>query len=201
MKKYFRVSFIVFAAFLALSACASAPEVSREWTVDDSRQVSAILIEKCLASQNLDEYIENYRKRHNGEKPSVVLQRFGNETSEHIYEDVIALIMKEAIINSGKLDFVAGGELRENIRAERQDQQSYASEDTAVALGNETGAALVLTGNIGLDVTRKERGQARIQDRSYIVSAELVDVETGKSVWFGKDDSVKKNIRQSKARF
>jgi TolB-like protein len=197
MKKYFRVLFVVLAAAsLAISACVSGPETFTEWTADDSRQVSATLIEKCLASPGLDEYIEEYRKQHNGERPSVVLQRFSNETSEHIYPDIIASKMKEAIIDSGKLRFVAGGELRENIRAERQDQQSHASEDTAAALGRETGAALVLTGNILLEVDRK----VGVQDRSYIVSAELIDVETGDTVWFSRDDSIKKNIRQSKVR-
>jgi hypothetical protein len=208
MKKYFRVLFVVLAAAsLAFSACASGPrssladpntrtDRSGKWSDADSRQVSATLIEKCLASPGLDEYIEEYRKQHNGDRPSVVLQRFGYEASEHINTDIIASIMEEAIVNSGKLKFVAGGELRENIRAERQDQQSYASEESAAALGRETGAALVLTGNISLQVDRA----GGIQDRSYFVSAELIDVESNTKIWIGRDDSIKKTIRQSKAR-
>ncbi|MDR2786065.1 MAG: penicillin-binding protein activator LpoB [Treponema sp.] len=208
MKKYFRALFIVLAAFIALSACASGPRVSMadpntrtdrsgRWSDADSRQVSATLIEKCLGSPALDDYIEQYRVRHDGERPSIVLQRFTYEASEHINTDIIASIMEEAIVNSGRLKFVAGGELRENIRTERQDQQSHASEDTAAALGNETGAALVLTGNISLQVDRA----GGTQDRSYFVSAELIDVETGDKVWIGRDDSIKKTIQQSKAKF
>jgi PBP1b-binding outer membrane lipoprotein LpoB len=207
MKKYFRVLFIVSAALLAFSACASGPRVSMadpntrtdrsgRWSDADSRQVSATLIEKCLDSPGLDDYIDRYKARHNGERPSIVLQRFSYEASEHINTDIIASIMEEAIVNSGKLKFVAGGEQRENIRAERQDQQSYASEDTAAALGNETGAALVLTGNISVQVDRA----GGTQDRSYFVSAELIDVENGEKIWIGRDDSIKKTIQQSKAK-
>jgi PBP1b-binding outer membrane lipoprotein LpoB len=207
MKKYFRVLFIVSAVSLGFSACASGPRASMadpnvrtdrsgRWSDADSRQVSATLIEKCLTSPVLDEYIDQYRNKHDGERPSIVLQRFTYEASEHINTDIIASIMEEAIVNSGKLRFVAGGELRENIRTERQDQQSYASEDTAASLGNETGAALVLTGNISVQVDRA----GGTQDRSYFVSAELVDIETGDKIWIGRDDSIKKTIRQSKAR-
>jgi TolB-like protein len=169
---------------------------SGKWSDADSRQVSAALIEKCLDSPAVDGYIDEYRGRHNGERPSIVLQRFTCEASEHINTNIIASIMEEAIVNSGKLKFVAGGELRENIRAERQDQQSYASEESAAALGRETGAALVLTGNISLQVDRA----GGTQDRSYFVSAELIDVESGSKVWIGRDDSIKKTIRQSKVR-
>jgi hypothetical protein len=207
MKNHFRVLFIVLAALLAFSSCASGPKVSMadpnartdrsgRWSDADSRQVSATLIEKCLDSPGLDEYIERYRARHNGDRPSIVIQRFTFDASEHINTDIISSIMEEAIVNSGKLKFVAGGELRENIRSERQDQQSYASEDTAAALGNETGAALVLTGNINAQVDRA----GGTQDRSYFVSAELVDIETNTKIWIGSDNSIKKTIQQSRSR-
>jgi PBP1b-binding outer membrane lipoprotein LpoB len=207
MKKYFRVLFIVLAALLAFSACASGAKVSMSdpntrtdrsgrWSDADSRQVSATLIEKCLGSPGLDDYIDQYRAGHNGDRPSIVIQRFTYDASEHINTDIISSIMEEAIVNSGKLRFVAGGDLRENIRAERQDQQSYASEDTAAALGNETGAALVLTGNINAQVDRA----GGTQDRSYFVSAELVDIETGDKVWIGSDNSIKKTVQQSRSR-
>lgn len=207
MKKYFRVLFVVLAVSLGFSACVSGPRSSMadpnvrtdrsgRWSDADSRQVSATLIEKCLTSDNLDKYIEQYKDQHNGERPSIVLYPFTFDASEHIKTDVIATIMEEAIINSGKLKFVAGGKQRENIRSERQDQQSYASEDSAAALGRETGAALVLTGNIISTVDRA----GGIEDRSYLASAKLIDVETGDEVWMGTDNSIKKTIRQSKAR-
>jgi hypothetical protein len=208
MKKYFKVLFIVLAVVLGFSACTSGPRASMadpnartdrsgRWSDADSRQVSATLIEKCLTSNPLDEYIDQYKDRHNGEKPSIVLHPFTFDANEHIKTDIIATIMEEASINSGKLKFVAGGKQRENVRAEQQDQQSYASEDTAVALGKGTGAALVLTGNIISTVDRA----GGIEDRSYLVSAELIDVETEEKVWMGTDNSIKKTIRQSRARF
>jgi TolB-like protein len=207
MKKYFKVFFIILAVLLAFSACASGPSVSMtdantrtdlsgRWSDADSRQVSATLIEKCLDSPGVDDFIKEYGAKHGGEKPSIVVQRFTYEASEHINTDIISAIMEEAIVNSRKLRFVAGGDVRENIRAERQDQQYNASEDTASALANETGAALVLTGKINAQTDRAGGTQVR----SYFVSAELIDVETNDKVWIGRDDSIKKTIQQSKAR-
>jgi curli biogenesis system outer membrane secretion channel CsgG len=46
------------------------------------------------------------------------------------------------------MDFVAGGGNRAELRAERQDQQSNASEATASALANETGADFMLFGSV-----------------------------------------------------
>jgi PBP1b-binding outer membrane lipoprotein LpoB len=207
MKRNLKPWLIVPAVLLVFAGCASGPRVSMadpntrtdrsgRWSDADSRQVSATLIEKCLDNQNLDNFIAKYSASHKGERPSIVIQRFTYDASEHINTDIISTIMEEAIVNSGKLKFVAGGEVRENVRDERQDQQANASEDTAAALGHVTGAALVLTGKINAQVDQA----GRTQDRSYFVSAELIDVETGDKVWIGSDNSIKKTIQQSKVR-
>ena len=104
--------------------------------------------------------------------------------------------MEIAIVNSGRMDFVAGGDTRLEIRGERQDQQSFASEETASALANETGAVLLLTGTINSMVDRA--GNRTV--RSYFVRAELTNLETNTRIWMGENSEIKKDIEQPRAR-
>jgi hypothetical protein len=62
--------------------------------------------------------------------------------------------MEITIFNSGKMDFAAGGATRDAIRAERQDQQIFASEETAAALAKETGADFMLFGTVRTIIDR-----------------------------------------------
>jgi predicted secreted protein len=104
--------------------------------------------------------------------------------------------MESAIVNSGKLDFVAGGNTRAEIRNERQEQQIHASEATASALGYETGAALILTGSVKSMVDRA--GNTTV--RAYFVNAEMTNIETNTRIWMGNNNEIKKVIRQSNYR-
>jgi hypothetical protein len=104
--------------------------------------------------------------------------------------------MEIAIVNSGKMDFVAGGDVLDELRSERQEQLMYASEDTAAALANETGAALLLTGTVK-SITDRAGNQTV---RSYFVSAELTNVETRTRLWMGENSEIKKVITQSNYR-
>jgi hypothetical protein len=95
-----------------------------------------------------------------------------------------------AIFDSGKADFVAGGDTRTELRAERQEQQSNASEATAAALGNETGADFLLTGSVKTIVDRA----GNTATRTYYVTAELSNIETSARLWLGQNAEIKKVI-------
>ena len=144
---------------LLFSACSSAPKVDRvsadtqidlsgRWNDADVRQVSQSLIDDCLNSPRVAQFIQQYMSQNNGRLPASLVGSFRNESSEHIDTSIIARSMERAIVNSGKMDFVAGGDTRLEIRGERQDQQTQASMETAAALAQETGAALLLTGTV-----------------------------------------------------
>jgi PBP1b-binding outer membrane lipoprotein LpoB len=122
---------------------------------------------------------------------------FRNESSEHIDTGIISIIMENNIANSGKLIFVAGGDARQELRDERQDQQVNASEATASSLGYETGAALLLTGTVRSIVERA--GNRTV--RSYFVNAELTNIQTNERLWMGLNDEIKKEVRQPNIRF
>ena len=206
MKKIF-TPLVLFLAVVLFSACSSNPKVTRvdsdtvidlsgRWNDTDVRMVSNSLISDCLNSPRVSQFIQQYSSSHNGRLPACLVGSFINESSEHIDTSIISKAMETAIVNSGKMDFVAGGDTLTELRAERQDQQSNASEETAAALGNETGAILLLTGSVKSIVDRA--GNRTV--RSYFVNAELTNVETRTRMWMGDNNEIKKEIRQSNYR-
>jgi len=185
---------------LLLSSCVSTPKVSRVdastqtdlsgyWNDTDVRIVCRTLIDSCLNSARIDQ-IRKDKKR----TPTVIIGRFKNDSSEHIDTEIITINMRNAIINNGKLEFVAGGDTRNDIRAERQDQQSNASEATAASLANETGADFMLTGSVKTIIDRAGNQTAR----TYLVTAELTDIETNRIVWSDQNSEIKKVVVQPK---
>ncbi|MDR3170557.1 MAG: penicillin-binding protein activator LpoB [Treponema sp.] len=202
--------FVLVAGILGMAlmaGCSSSPKVTRvdadtqvdlsgRWNDTDVRQVSESLINACLTSQRVSQYIQEYASEHNGEIPTVLVGSFKNTSSEHIDTSIISKMMENAIINSGKLDFVAGGDTRSEIRTERQDQQGNASEETAAAIGNETGANFLLTGSVKAIVEK----QGNTSVRSYFVDAQLTNIGTNRILWSDQNSDIKKVIQQAKAK-
>jgi len=185
---------------LLISSCASTPKVSRidastqtdlsgYWNDTDIRIVCRTLIDSCLNSARIDQ-VRRDKKR----TPTVIIGRFRNDSSEHIDTEIITINMRNAIINNGKLEFVTSGDTRDDIRAERQDQQSNASEDTAASLAKEIGADFMLTGSVKTIVDRAGNQTAR----TYLVTAELTDIETNRIIWSDQNSEIKKIIVQPK---
>ena len=206
MKNSVFVSSVLVLFVVLFSACSSAPRVTRVGTADpidlsgrwndtDARTVSASLIDDILNSPRVASFIAEYTSR-NGRLPAALVGRFRNDSSEHINTDIISRALEIAIVNSGKMDFVAGGDTRAEIRNERQDQLLFASDETAASLANETGAALLLTGSINSIVDRA--GNQTV--RSYFVDAELTNIENNTRLWMGRNDEIRKVIRQPNAR-
>jgi hypothetical protein len=189
---------------LAFSACSTSNssikrvdagsriDLSGYWNDTDVRIVCEALVKDCLNSQNVDQAI----RAKGGKKPVVLIGRFRNESDEHIDTAIISNIMEVTIFNSGKLDFVAGGGTRDEIRAERQDQQSNAGEATASALGNETGADFLLTGSVRTIIDRADNKTVR----TYFVNAEMSNIETSQRMWMGQNSEIKKLITRPKAK-
>ncbi|MDR0563073.1 MAG: penicillin-binding protein activator LpoB [Spirochaetaceae bacterium] len=195
-------------AFILFSGCSSTSKVTRvdadtqtdlsgRWNDTDVRIVCNSLIEDCLNSGRVSQFIVQYAGEHGGNPPTVIVGAFRNDSSEHIDTSIISKSMEIAIVNSGKLDFVAGGDTRNELRAERQDQQANASEETASALGNETAANFMLTGAVKVMVDKA----GDTSTRTYFVSAELTNLETSVRLWMGENSEIKKIIKQAKNKF
>ncbi|MDR0313674.1 MAG: penicillin-binding protein activator LpoB [Treponema sp.] len=199
---------LTIAVIFLFSACDSTPQVSRissltqtdldgYWNDTDVRIVCNSLIRDCLSSPQVALFIQQYSDRNGGRLPACMVGTFRNITSEHIDTGLISMIMESAIINSRRMTIVVGGDARQEIRDERQDQQVNASEATASSLGYETGAVLLLTGTVRSIVERA--GNKTI--RSYFVNAELTNIETNEVLWRGLNDEIKKEIQQRSIRF
>jgi uncharacterized protein (TIGR02722 family) len=202
VKKIVKAAAAVFMALVLFASCSSNPKVTRVdagaqidlsglWNDTDVRIVCDSLIKGCLESPRVAQEIER-----RGGIPTVLVGNFRNDSDEHIDTSIISSSMEIAIFNSGKLDFVAGGSARNELRAERQDQQSYASESTATALGKETGADFLLTGSVKTIIDRAG-GTAT---RTYFVSAELTNIETNARLWMDQNSEIKKIIQTPKAK-
>ena len=195
--------FFCLAIFSIFVSCSSAPKVSRVdsstqidlsgyWNDTDVRIVCESLINDCINSPRVAQAIAAKA----GRNPVVLVGSFRNESSEHIDTEIVSSMMEVAIFNSGKLDFVAGGVTRIELREERQDQQSNASEATASSLANETGADFLMTGTVRTIVDRA--GNQTL--RTYFVFAEMTDIETNARMWMAQNSDIKKVIVQSRFR-
>jgi uncharacterized protein (TIGR02722 family) len=191
----------LFVMLVFLASCSSAPRVSRVdaltqtdlsgyWNDTDVRIVCESLIKDCLNSPRVAQAIAAKGT------PVVLVGSFRNEGSEHIDTAIISSTMEVAIFNSGKLDFVAGGSTRLELREERQDQQTNASESTASRLANETGADFLLTGTVRTIIDRA----ANQTVRTYFVFAEMTDIETNARMWMAQNSEIKKVIVQPRFR-
>jgi len=197
-----RVPFFLGVVFLLVSSCATTTvkridpqsqiDLSGYWNDTDVKIVCESLIKDCLSSARVDQEI----RARGGRIPTVIVGRFRNESDEQINTAIITSIMETVIFNSGRLDFVAGGSTRDDLRAERQDQQSNSSEATAAALGNERGADFMLTGSVRTIVDRAENQTVR----TYFITAELTNIETNARVWLGQNNEIKKVITRPRNR-
>jgi len=195
---------VVLAVFaILLTSCSSTPKVSRVdsgkvtdlsgyWNDTDVRIVCKALIDDCLSSGRVDAAIRAKRGT-----PKVIVGKFRNESSEHIDTDIITAIMESTIFNSGRLDFVAGGSTRDELRAERQDQLGNASDATAASIGNETGADFMLTGTVRTIIDKAGNQSTR----TYFVNAEMTNIETNERMWMGLNSEIKKEIARPKNKF
>ena len=184
---------------LLASSCSSKPKVNRVdastqvdlsgyWNDTDVRIVCESLIRDCINSARVSQAIAAKSPR----LPVVLVGSFKNESSEHIDTAIISSSMEAAIFDSGRLDFVAGGATRLELRAERQDQQVNASESTAAALANETGADFLMTGTVRAIVDKAGKETVR----TYFVFAEMTNIETNMRMWMGQNSDIKKVIKQ-----
>lgn len=160
-------------------------DLSGRWNDSDSRQVANKMITELLASEKYKDYAKNL-----GKKPAIIVGLIKNKTSEHIDASNYIKKMELAIFNSGVADLVESDAFRDKIREERAQQQDFASPETVSQWGKETGANLMLFGEMTseTDVYNKKRVV------NYVTTLFLTDMETNKRIWYGQEE-IKKYIR------
>lgn len=166
-------------------------DLSGRWNDTDAKMVAEAMIDDVLRRP----WLSNFRSQ-KGQTPVVVVGDVRNLSSEHIDTAPFIRDMERELLNSGAVRFVAGDAAREQIRAERMDQQTQARDDTIARLGAEIGADFMLRGAIG-STTDSVEGLRAV---AYKVTLELINIESNEIVWIG-DKEIKKVIEQSRVRW
>jgi TolB-like protein len=162
-------------------------DLSGRWNDTDSRLVANKLIEESLTSA----WATRYAELHGGDAPTIIIGDFSNKTMEHIPVGTFVRDLERAFIGSGAVRVVASSTEREDVRAERLDQQQNARSDSRARVGQEQGAKYMLQG----ELQAIEDGSGREKVVFYQVDATLVDLESNTKVWFGQH-KIKKYIER-----
>ncbi len=166
-------------------------DLSGSWNDTDSRLVSEEMIKDVLSRKWLSEH----KRRHN-KKPTIIVGEVTNMSHEHISVETFVADMERALINSGKVEFVASSNERGEVRGERSDQDIHAREDTRKPMGQEIGADYMLKGSIKSIVDAENRKQVRF----FQIDMTLISIADNRKVWVGQK-KIKKFIKRPRFRF
>ncbi len=196
MEKLYKLVSLVIIVFVTF-ACAPKRQVQRvetdqtidlsgRWNDSDSRAVSEEMIKQLLH----DNWIIEYKSGNSNKRPVLIVGLVKNKSHEHIDANTFIKDIEKAIIQDGSVRLVQAADKREALRAERVDQQDFASGETAKNWGLELGADYMLQGTITsvVDTYKKEK------IIYYQINLELSHLETNEIVWIG-DKKIKKYIR------
>ncbi|MCW4467847.1 penicillin-binding protein activator LpoB [Flavobacterium sp. MFBS3-15] len=164
-------------------------DLSGRWNETDSR----LTAEEITAEMMEHSWYSTYAAENGGKKPVIIVGIITNKSHEHIASETFSKDIEKAIINSGRMKLVQGADKREEIRAERADQQNFSSQSTMKKFGLENGADFMLQGTINsiVDQAGKEK------TIYYQVDLELTNIQTNDKVWIG-DKKIKKYLGNKK---
>jgi uncharacterized protein (TIGR02722 family) len=163
-------------------------DLSGRWNDTDSRMVSEAIVKDCLNHPWLSEHTRAASGR-----PVVIVGVVRNQTTEHIAVTTFISDIERSFINSGLVDVVAAPTERTDIRAERDDQQQYADEETVKRFGKEMGADYMLNGYIS-SITDQEEGKKVVYFQTDLT---LTNIETNQKVWMGQE-KIKKLVERKR---
>ncbi|MEN0053799.1 MAG: penicillin-binding protein activator LpoB [Mucilaginibacter sp.] len=153
-------------------------DISGNWNNSDSRMVAADLTDKILNAN----WINTHQEEHQGKKPVVIVGFVQNKSHEHIDAETFVKDVESAFIQTQKVRLVQGGKKREELRAEKADQQTNATVSSMKKFGLESGADYILQGSINSIVDAHKRQKVVY----YQVNLELTNIQTNEVVWIGE---------------
>ncbi|HEU5146666.1 MAG TPA: penicillin-binding protein activator LpoB [Chryseosolibacter sp.] len=160
-------------------------DLSGRWNDTDSRKVADQMIYDLFDS----DAFKNYAKTKTG-KPVIVVGDIRNKTAEHIDADNFVKKFEVVIHNAGAAELVESSEFRDQLRVERLEQQEFADPATVKKMGKETGADLMLFGEITSETDTYNNKRVV----NYITTLFLTDIETNKRIWYGQNE-IKKFVK------
>ena len=183
---YMKKTFLLLAAAAFCIACStkvqridttSARDLSGRWNDTDSRLVAEEMINDSLSRPWYSRFLAD-----NGREPVVIVGTVENRTMEHIDTGAFIENIQRALINSGKVQFVASRADRGEVRTERLEQDEFASEETRKAFGQEVGADFMLSGVLTSIVDNSGRRSIIF----YQTNLRLINIQTNQIVWNGE---------------
>ena len=183
-----------FSALILAASCAhkvtridpaDTPDISGKWNNIDSRLTAEEMISQSLGSAWLNDFVQA-----KGKKPVVICGMVSNKSHEHIEAETFIKDLERAFISSAKVGLVQGGKKREELRAEKADQQTNSSVSTMKKFGLENGADFILQGSINSFVDSHKRKKTV----TYQINLELTNIETNEVVWIG-DKKISKYVK------
>ncbi|SDP98317.1 hypothetical protein SAMN05428975_4702 [Mucilaginibacter sp. OK268] len=153
-------------------------DISGNWNNSDSRLVAADLTDKILNAN----WINTHQQEHQGKRPVVIVGFVQNKSHEHIDAETFVKDVESAFIQTQKVRLVQGGKKRDELRAEKEDQQTNATVSSMKKFGLENGADYILQGSINSIVDAHKRQKVVY----YQVNLELTNIQTNEVVWIGE---------------
>ena len=166
-------------------------DLSGAWNDTDSRLVSEEMITDALNRP----WITEFRSR-TGKMPVVIVGDVTNLSHEHINVQTFVNDMERALINSGRVEFVASSTERTQVREERADQDLHARTDTRKAMGQEIGADYMLKGTINTIIDQASKKQIRY----YQIDLTMISLADNRKVWVGQK-KIKKYVKRPALRY
>lgn len=193
MKQFLQASLV--AGILVFAACSPRTvtridpseqiDISGSWNATDSRLTAKEMTTQILG----DKWLLNHVSEQ-GKKPVVIVGMITNKSHEHIEAETFMNDLEKSFIQSDKVGLVQSGKKREEMRAEKADQQTNASQSTMKKFGLERGADYILQGSINsiVDAYKKKKTV------TYLVNLELTNIQTNEVVWIG-DKKIAKFVK------
>jgi len=164
-------------------------DLSGRWNETDSRKVANEMISGMLKSAWLQRWSQN-----NDGRPTLIIGPIRNKTMQHIDEEIFIKDIERNLVNSGQVQFVAAKDEREAIRAERQDQQTHATMESAAQMAQEIGADYMVLGTISSNVQDNLEGDK--SSMFYTVNMELINIQKNTKAWLNEKE-IKKIVERS----
>ena len=161
-------------------------DISGRWNNTDSRLTAEQLTDDVLKAV----WLTNFMQAKGGQKPVVICGLVDNKSHEHIEAETFVKDLEQAFIKTQKVRVVQAGKKREELRAEKADQQTNATASTMKKFGMEVGADYILQGSINSIVDEHKKKRVVY----YQVNLELTDIQTNEVVLIG-DKKIAKYVK------
>ena len=153
-------------------------DISGRWNNTDSRLVAEDITKTILGAN----WLTDHMAAKNGQKPVVIVGFVANKSHEHIEAETFVKDVENSFVTTQRVRLVQGGKKREELRAEKADQQTNSTVSSMKKFGLEQGADFILQGSINSIVDSHKRKKVVY----YQVNLELTNIETNEVTWIGE---------------